>query len=97
MAEQMILTFPVIPEKRDEFIQMLIGALPDTRAYDGCNRADLYTSEGDDSSVNVFEDWDSRAQQQSYFDWRVQTGLLDAIGPMLQGQPTVTWLNSYGA
>lgn len=97
MSEKMILTFPVKPEKRNDFIQMLQGALPETRAYDGCRSAELYTAEGDDSSVNVWEVWDSRAKQQSYFDWRVQTGLLDAIGPMLQGQPTVTWLRSHDA
>jgi quinol monooxygenase YgiN len=97
MAEKMILTFPVKPTMRGDFIKILAGALPDTRAYDGCQHVEVYTVEGDVSSVNLWEVWDSRAQQQRYFDWRVQTGLLDAIGPFLQGQPTVTWVDSHDA
>ena len=95
MSQKMILTFPVKPERRAEFIQVLAGALPDTRAYDGCQRADVFTAEDDDSAVNVWEEWETRAQQQAYFDWRVQTGLLDAIGPFLVGQPTISWLTAH--
>jgi quinol monooxygenase YgiN len=71
-------------------VEILVGAIPDTRAYEGCQRADVYTPEDDEGTVSVWEEWDSRAHQQAY-----QTGLLEAIGPFLNGEPTVSWLNQH--
>lgn len=92
MAEKMILQFPVQPAKRAEFTQMITGALPDTRAYAGCLAAKLWLPENSDSGVWVYEEWETRDHQAAYFNWRVETGLMDAIGPMLAGEPQVVWL-----
>lgn len=92
MANSLILEIPVIPEKRAEFIQVMQGALPVSRAYDGCISIELWTLEGNDGAIQLYETWESKAHQEKYFAWRVETGFLDAIGPFLAGAPTVTWL-----
>ena len=40
----MILMFNVIPEKRDEFVNVVNSTLPDTRAYDGNFKVDVWIS-----------------------------------------------------
>ena len=95
MAEKMILRFPVQPAKRDEFIKMLIGVLPDTLAYEGCLSAVTYTPENSDGDVWVLEEWETRANQAAYFAWRVETGLVDAIGPFMAGAPETIWLTEH--
>ena len=42
-------------------------------------------------SPNVFillvEEWESKAHQEAYLEWRVSTGLLDAIAPLVSADP----------
>ena len=32
------------------------------------------------------EEWDSAEDQQAYMAWRVETGLIEAVGPFMQGE-----------
>ena len=43
----------------------------------------------DQESQNVFlvEQWESAEHQQAYMGWRVETGFMDAVGPLLDGAP----------
>jgi quinol monooxygenase YgiN len=34
-------------------------------------------------NIMLFEVWESREQQEKYFQWRGETGALDALGAML--------------
>ena len=95
MAEKMILEIPVLSEKRDEFIALVNSVLPDTRAYDGCLRVDVWTPEDDDGILWLYEEWESREHQAAYFNWRIETGLMDAIGPFLNGEPRIAWLKEH--
>ncbi|MFT6398158.1 MAG: quinol monooxygenase YgiN [Bradymonadia bacterium] len=91
----MILTFHVKPEARNEFLGALKDALPDTRAYDGCESVTLFTPDDDEGRVMIYEQWATKEKQAVYFNWRVETGLLDAIGPMLSGEPETLWLTEH--
>jgi quinol monooxygenase YgiN len=93
MANSMLLTIPVKPECLNDFIGTMKEALPDTRAYDGCQQIDVWTSEDEPGKVTVFEIWESKAHQEKYFAWRIESGMMDALAPMLTGEPTVTWLH----
>jgi len=42
MAVTVTLAFSVKPERAEEFKSLLKELLPDTRAYDGCQRVDVY-------------------------------------------------------
>lgn len=93
MSNTMILNLPVKPETRDDFIEVLKGAVPDTRNYDGCQHLEIWTPEDNNGLVQIYEIWESKEHQEKYFAWRVETGLLDAIAEFLDGEPSVTWLD----
>mgnify|MGYP002882183461 CR=1 FL=1 len=67
MAAKMILMLNVIPEKREEFINVVNSALQDTRAYDGNLKVDVWIPEDDQSQVWLYEEWDSKEHQAKYF------------------------------
>ena len=95
MAEKMLLIIPVSAEKRDEFIALANSALPDTRAYDGCLRVEMWTPDDDNSVVWLYEEWESRKHQEAYFNWRIETGFMDALAPFLSGEPRIAWLKEH--
>ncbi len=92
MANSMILTISVKPESVSDFLCAMKERLPDTRNYDGCHRVDVWVPEDDPGKVMLFEVWESKAHQQRYFAWRRESGMMDALGAMLAGEPTIAWL-----
>jgi quinol monooxygenase YgiN len=90
MSVTVTLLFPTKAEESDNFWNALISVLPDTRAYDGCVSVTTHRDLDDPSKVFLIEVWDSREHQQKYLAWRVETGLMDAIGPMLAGPPAIS-------
>jgi quinol monooxygenase YgiN len=92
VTEKMMLELSTQPEKRAEFVEMCQGILPDTRAYDGNQATRLWIPEDNDSIVWIDEEWESRAHQEVYFAWRVETGLVDAVSAFLLGPPRIIWL-----
>ncbi|MEE2898098.1 MAG: antibiotic biosynthesis monooxygenase family protein [Gemmatimonadota bacterium] len=92
MPEKMILEIPVKADKRDEFLTALDGALPDTKAYEGNIKTEVWLPEDDDSLVLIYEEWATRANQEAYFNWRIETGMMDAMAPFFAGEPRVVWL-----
>ena len=34
----------------------------------------------------LVEEWDSAEDQQAYMAWRVETGLIEAVAPFMQGE-----------
>ena len=93
MANSMILTIPVKPESLNDFLGAMKEALPDTRAFEGCQHVDVWSSEDEPGKVMLLEIWETKAHQEKYFAWRTESGMMDALGPLLAGEPTVTWLN----
>ena len=59
-------------------------ALPDTRAYEGCLSVDTYIDEST-NTVHLIEDWESLDDQAKYLNWRIETGLLTNLDPILEG------------
>jgi quinol monooxygenase YgiN len=84
--------FPTHPDKTEELKTALKGALPDTRAYDGCIKVVGTVNLDDPAAIHLIEHWESRPQYEKYLQWRVDTGLLDAIGPLLTAPPTIKYL-----
>ena len=95
MASKMILELPVKPEKLDEFVGTVKGALPDTRAFDGCRHLEFWTAADGSGRVLLYEVWETKAHQEKYMAWRAETGFLEVLGPFLTGEPKVTWLDEH--
>jgi len=83
--------FPTKSEESDRFHDTLVSVLPDTRAFDGCLGVTTHRGLDDPSLVFLIEQWESRDHYLAYLQWRVETGLLDAIGPMLAAEPVTSF------
>ena len=90
MAIMVALDFPLKDGKQAEFLELLGGALPDTRAFDGCLKVETFAEE-DGKSVLLVEEWESNKHQETYFQWRVETGLVDALAPFVSGPPVTRY------
>lgn len=67
---------------------MLKDTAPETRSYDGCVLLDIWIDQEKPGKVFFYEIWESRAKQEKYLAWRVETGLLEALG-LFTTEPTV--------
>ena len=86
MSIMITVEFPLQDGKQDDMLASLAEALPDTRAFDGCISVETY-AEQDGSSILLVEEWESKAHQEAYSEWRVSTGMLDAIAPLVSADP----------
>ena len=93
MSVMVTVEFPLQPGKRDEFIDLLRGALKDTRAYDGNESVDTLVEHGD-TSVLLIEKWQTVEHHKAYHQWRIDTGLGELIGPFVSGPPIVRYFDS---
>ena len=91
MTVTVTVLFPTKSEESDKFHDTLSSVLPDTRAFDGCRSVTTHRGLDDPSHVLLIEEWESREHYLAYLQWRVETGLLDAIGPMLAGEPATNF------
>lgn len=64
--------------------EMLRGALPETRAYDGCQQIDVYFDETR-NTYSALEVWDSADHYKAYLQYRTDSGIADAVAPVLEG------------
>jgi quinol monooxygenase YgiN len=91
MTVTVTVLFPTKPEESDTFHDTLTSVLHDTRAFDGCVNVTTHRGLDDPTQVFLIEEWQSRDHYLAYLQWRVETGLLEAIGPMLAGEPITSF------
>jgi quinol monooxygenase YgiN len=84
MKNLVIVSFPAKEESLDILKNAMKDALPETRAFDGCISVDTYIEEST-NTIHLIEDWESLDHQAKYLNWRVETGLLTALDPILDG------------
>ena len=84
MKNLVIVSFPAKAENLEELKESMRAALPDTRSFDGCLSVDTYV-EKSTNTIHLIEDWESLDHQAKYLNWRIETGLLDALDPLLKG------------
>jgi len=85
MSVMITLEMPVKPDMLNEYLDILKGALVETRAYKGCISVSTLVDQ-ETSSVVLVEEWESAEDQQAYLAWRVETGLIDAVAPFMQSE-----------
>lgn len=82
-----IVDLPATAETRGELIAVLKEALRDTRAFDGNRGAALCTEREDATMISIVEQWDSLDHYLAYDAWRVETGFMEQLEPLLGGKP----------
>ena len=64
-----------------------------TRAYDGFEHIETWLGE-DQKTVYLYEKWASKEHHQAYLKFRVETGLMEFLGPHLEGEFTVSYFHN---
>ncbi|MEM6308497.1 MAG: antibiotic biosynthesis monooxygenase [Pseudomonadota bacterium] len=82
-----ILELSIKEGRRENFIEMMKSILPETRAFDGCQKFDVWTDNSDAAHVVLNEIWDSVEQHQAYLGWRVENGTLNQLVAFLNEPP----------
>ena len=95
LHEKMLVEFPVNPETREDFIAALQEILVDTRAFEGCLSVTTWTNEEDKDKVWLYEEWEDRAHQKKYLNWRTETGNTSHLGAFITGPVRFLWLNEH--
>ena len=84
MKNLVIVSFPAKTETLNDLKEALKSALPDTRSFDGCISVKTFIEEST-NTIHLIEDWETLEHQQKYLAWRIETGLLDLLEPLLDG------------
>ena len=72
MSVMITLEMPVKPDMLEEYLDILKGALVETRSYKGCRSVTTLVDQ-ETSSILLVEEWDSVEDQQAYIGWRGET------------------------
>ena len=86
----------VAPDRLDEFKTYLREILPDSRAFDGFERVELYEDTDEEGSIIFAEYWASRAHQEKYVAWRTEMGAMEKLGAMFVGDVRVRYFRNMG-
>ena len=85
MSVMVTLEIPVHEEKLEGFLDVLREALKETRAYEGCQDVETFV-EMETGNVMLVELWETAEHQQAYLNWRIETGLTEALSDFLAGE-----------
>lgn len=94
MAHTVLLELNCKPGKGKEFLPALVAALAETRARKGAGAMEPYVDADNPDRLLVWEKWDSRADQESYLQWRMETGFVEALAPVLAEPPRIIHLHT---
>ncbi|MBJ69548.1 MAG: antibiotic biosynthesis monooxygenase [Actinomycetota bacterium] len=93
MSHTVYVEFKCQEGKGSDFLDVLLPALADTRAFDGCESVETFVDMGNEDTVILWEKWRDRSAQEAYLGWRVETGMLDLIGEFMAGPPAFVHLD----
>ena len=78
-------------------VAILGEALVDTRAFDGCESVEVYADADNPDTIVLWEKFATRAHHEAYLAWRIETGMLDMLGPILTSGLEVAYLDDRDA
>ncbi len=95
MSQKIHVLFPCQEGKGAELVEMMKEALVDTRAWQGCQSVEVYTNADAPDDVVLWETFDQRSDHEAYLAWRVETGLMDLLAPVLRSGPQFTYFAAH--
>ncbi|MCH9659264.1 antibiotic biosynthesis monooxygenase [archaeon] len=88
-----LVNFDVKKESVDELKKYFKEILPDTRSFEGCQGVQLYESKESPTKFIIHSKWASEDAQKKYMSWRIDTGELEKLMPMLSEHPNLEFYN----
>ena len=67
-------------------------ALVETRAYDGCVSVETYVDADSPDTVVLIEERESRKQNELYMAWRIESGMVEMMTPILAAPLEIRYL-----
>ncbi len=95
--QKVTLLFKCHPGMGAVLLDAFSTSLGDTRAFDGCRSVETFVDSDNPDTILLIEEWDSRAQQEAYLTWRVETGMLDLLAPLLADPFEMHYLEAHPA
>jgi quinol monooxygenase YgiN len=95
--QKVTLVFKCNPGMGADLLTVFTTALADTRAFDGCVSVETFVDANNPDTVVLIEDWDSKAQQEAYLNWRIENGMIDLLGPVLAEPLELRYLEAHPA
>jgi len=92
MAITILLSGKAKDGQMSELLSLFKEILPETRSYEGCISLDMLVDEDIEGNFTLNEVWETRDHYQTYFNWRVETGVLDKIVALVEGPPSINYM-----
>jgi len=83
------------PDRVAELLELLRGALPDTRRFSGCEGLDVFADQDDPGHVLLVEKWAQRADHEKYLGWRQETGMFDVLADFVTAAPQFRYFDAH--
>lgn len=96
MTCQVILEFKAKKNSIEGIRSFLREILPDTRGYDGCVGLSITQNQDDLTAFAVVEQWDTRKKYEAYLQWRIDSGVMNKLAEMMDGEPSIRFFNYFG-
>jgi len=93
MSTIVVLEVKAKPGTGDSLVALFKEILPDTRSYDGCISLDFIQNQDDPETLIAYEVWETREHYEKYFQWRVETGAIATLEPLIEGPPVIRYFN----
>lgn len=77
---------------KDKFVDFCNGenGLSVTRAWEGCKSLDMFESRENPNKLIIWQEWESKANQESYIKHRHEDGSFDFLGELVACPPEIT-------
>jgi quinol monooxygenase YgiN len=75
-------------------VEAMAVALVETRAFDGCISVETFVDADKPDDVLLIEEWATRGHQERYMAWRMESGMLELLQPILAGPLEVRILDA---
>ena len=86
MSHTAVVEFPCNSGKGPELLEILSAALVDTRAFEGCESIEVYSDQENPDLIVLWEKWATRGNYDTYLAWRMETGLMYVLAPVMDTQ-----------
>ena len=88
MSLFVVIDTQVKPEALEQVKAALKAALPDTRAFDGCQGVDCYENTEDPNNLIIIDQWETPQHYEKYMAWRNETGFTEQMTAALSAPPS---------
>lgn len=89
MSIDFIATWQAKPGSVGELTRILLQVVTETRAYEGCERIEIYQVPDDENQLVLIERWRAQADFVAYQAWRSGTGIREQLRDLMAVPPAV--------